>query len=72
MLGADYPILGDPEKKAAEAYGVLIPVVGLANRWTFYVGKDGNILAIDKEVHVDTAGGDVAAKLEALGIPRKK
>ena len=31
-LGADFPILGDPDKAAAEPYGVLMPVVGLAKR----------------------------------------
>jgi peroxiredoxin Q/BCP len=71
-LGADYPILADPDKKVAEAYGVLVPVVGVAKRWTFYIGKDGKILAIDKDVKVDTAGADVAAKLAGLGVPRKK
>jgi thioredoxin-dependent peroxiredoxin len=71
-LGADYPILADPDKKAAEPYGVLMPVVGVAKRWTFYIGKDGKILAIDKDVKVDTAGADVAAKLADLGVPRKK
>ncbi len=71
-LGADYPILADPDKKAAEAYGVVMPVVGLAKRWTFYIGKDGKILAIDKDVKVDTAGADVAATLAELGVPRKK
>jgi peroxiredoxin Q/BCP len=70
-LGADYPILADPDKKAAEPYGVLMPVVGVAKRWTFYIGKDGKILAIDKEVKVDTAGADIAAKLGELGVPRK-
>jgi peroxiredoxin Q/BCP len=70
-LGADYPILADPDKKVAEAYGVLMPVVGFAKRWTFYIGKDGKILAIDKDVKVDTAGADVAAKLGELGVPKK-
>ena len=70
-LGADYPILADPDKKAAEAYGVVMPVVGFAKRWTFYIGKDGKILAIDKDVRVDTAGADVAAKLAELGVPKK-
>jgi hypothetical protein len=44
-----------------------MPVVGLANRWTFYVGKDGKILAIDKDVKVD-----IAAKLAELGVARRK
>jgi peroxiredoxin Q/BCP len=71
-LGADYPILADPDKTAAEPYGVLVPVVGVAKRWTFYIGKDGKILAIDREVKVDTAGADIAAKLAELGVARRK
>jgi peroxiredoxin Q/BCP len=42
--------------------------VGLAKRWTFYIGKDGKVLFIDKDVKVDTAGADIAAKLAALGV----
>jgi peroxiredoxin Q/BCP len=49
-----------------------MPVVGLAKRWTFYVGTDGKILAIDKDVKVDTAGTDIAAKLAELGVARRK
>jgi peroxiredoxin Q/BCP len=70
-LGADFPILADPDRKAAEPYGVLVPVVGVAKRWTFYIGKDGNILFIDKNVEVDRAGADVTRKLAELGIPRR-
>jgi peroxiredoxin Q/BCP len=70
-LSADYAILADPDKAAAEAYGVLMPVVGLARRWTFYVDKAGRIAFIDKDVKVATAGADIAAKLQELGVPRK-
>jgi thioredoxin-dependent peroxiredoxin len=70
-LGADYPILADPDKQAARAYGVLMPVVGLAKRWTFYIGKDGTILAIDRDVKTETAGADIAARLAELGVPQK-
>jgi peroxiredoxin Q/BCP len=49
-----------------------MPVVGVAKRWTFYIGKDGKILAIDKDVKVDTAGADVAARLAELGVARRK
>jgi peroxiredoxin Q/BCP len=70
-LGADYPILADPDQQAATPYGVLMPIVGLAKRWTFYIGEDGNVLFIDKDVKVDTAGADIAAKLAELGVPRK-
>jgi peroxiredoxin Q/BCP len=70
-LKADYPILSDPEKKIAEAYGVLKPE-GYATRWTFYIGPDGKILAIDKQVKPATAGHDVAVQLETLGIKKSK
>ena len=68
-LGADYPILADPDKKAADPYGVLMPLVGYAKRWTFYIGKDGKVLFIDKDVKVDTAGADIAAKLASWAWP---
>jgi peroxiredoxin Q/BCP len=46
-------------------------LVGLAKRWTFYIGQDGKILYIDKDVNATTAGADVAARLAALGIPKR-
>lgn len=69
-FGADFPVLADPGKRAAEAYGVLMPM-GLASRWTFYIDKDGTILAIDKEVKLDSAGADIAARLGVLGVARR-
>ena len=69
-LDADYPILSDPDKKVAEAYGVLKPE-GYATRWTFYIGPDGKILDIEKSVKTSTAGADVAAKLSELGVAKK-
>jgi thioredoxin-dependent peroxiredoxin len=68
----DYPLLSDPDTKVAESYGVRIFIIGLAKRWTFYIGKDGKILFIDRDVKPDTAGDDVAAKLLELGIPKRK
>src|ERR1700752_2800707 len=47
---ADFPILSDPNKEAATKYGVLHPERGFAQRWTFYIDKDGKIAAIDKAV----------------------
>ena len=70
-LDADFPILADADKKVAGAYGSLKPDGGLSNRWTFYIGTDGKILAIDKEVSVKTAGADIAARLGELGVAKK-
>ena len=69
-LGLDYPILSDPTKETAKAYGVLM-AMGFASRWTFYVGKDGNILYVDREVNTKSAGADVARKLGELGIAKR-
>jgi thioredoxin-dependent peroxiredoxin len=68
--GADFPLLSDPTKQTAEAYGVLNQG-GMANRWTFYIGKDGKIVAVDKDVKPATSAEDMAAKLGELGIPAR-
>ena len=68
---ADFTMLADPEKKAAEAYGVL-GKFGVANRWTFYIAPDGKIQYIEKAVKVNTAGQDLAAKLAELNVPKSK
>ncbi len=69
-LGLDYPILSDPEKTTAKAYGVLRAPGGVANRWTFYIDKEGVIKEIDKKVQGNTAkaGEVVADKIKSLGI----
>jgi peroxiredoxin Q/BCP len=72
---ADFPILSDPDKTVANAYGVLNPT-GLARRWTFYIGGDGKILYIEKKVAPASAGDDLATKLGELAdkglVKRKK
>ncbi len=70
-LHADFPLLSDPGKSVAEAYGVVDAERELPRRWTFYIGPDGKILDIDKEVSAGSAGADVVAKLAALGVPKK-
>ena len=69
---ADFPLLGDPTKEAATAYGVLHPERGLAQRWTFYIAKDGKIAAIDKAIKPATAAEDVLAKLEELEVAKAR
>jgi thioredoxin-dependent peroxiredoxin len=64
---ADFPMLSDPTKATATAYGVLSPR-GFANRWTFYIGKDGRIQAIEKTVKPETSAEDMAAKLGELKV----
>jgi len=71
-LKLDYPILSDPGKKTAAAYGVVDASRPLPQRWTFFIGKDGKILAIDKEVNAANHGAAIAERLTKLGVPKKK
>jgi peroxiredoxin Q/BCP len=68
-LGVDYPILSDPTRDTARAYGVLA-ASGYAARRTFYIGSDGRILAIDRNVRPASHGRDMAGKLTELEVSR--
>lgn len=68
--GADFPLLSNPEKDVAEAYGVLVGM-GFAKRYTFYIDVDGTILKIDSSVQPATAAQDMAASLGELGIAKR-
>ena len=74
---ADFPIVADPTKETANKYGVLgdyskFGLGMLANRWTFYIGPDGKILYIEKQVRPATSGQDIVAKLKELNVASKK
>lgn len=72
VLDLPHPILSDPGRRVAHAYGVLAGGRPAPARWTFYIGVDGRILFIDKQVVPDGHGEEVHARLEALGVrPRK-
>lgn len=45
-LGLTYPVLSDPNRAVSREYGVLMPLVRLAKRVTFLIGKDGIIQEI--------------------------
>jgi peroxiredoxin Q/BCP len=70
-LKVDYPILSDPDGKFATSLGIFDADKKFANRVTFYIGKDGKILAIDKSVKAVSHGIDVVAKLKELGVAKK-
>jgi peroxiredoxin Q/BCP len=71
-LDLEHPILSDPGKQVAEAYGVLAGGRRAAARLTVYIGADGRIMHIDRAVIADGHGEDVPARLAALGIPRRQ
>ncbi len=70
-LELDYPILSDPSKETAKAYGVLHESRPVAQRWTFYISPDGIIQAIDKEVDTKNAAAEISTTLEQLGVQKK-
>ena len=69
-LKLDYAILSDPDKKTAKAFGVL-SARGFPSRWTYYIGKDGKIQYIDKEVKAATHAEAIKSKLRELGVSER-
>jgi peroxiredoxin Q/BCP len=65
---ASFPILSDPSKETARAYGVL-SASGFAKRWTFYIDAEGVVVRIDKDVNPRSAGVDLVENLTALDVP---
>jgi len=70
-LELDYPILSDPGKGVARAYGVLRALGLYAARHTFLIGADGRLLDVDEAVRPATAGPDLLSRLERLALPRR-
>ena len=70
-MGIDFPILSDPGKAVARAYGVL-GSSGFPSRWTFYIGIDGRIQQIDKQVRTGMHGLDIEKTLNDLQTARRR
>lgn len=70
-LALDYPLLSDPTRETAKAYGLVRDDKSSAVRTTFYVGTDGRILYVDRQVSPSNHGEAVAARLAALGVKRR-
>ena len=70
-----FPILADPSKATAKAYGVINlnrpPEQQVAARWTYYVGPDGRIKDIDKTPDTAKAGERLVTKLNELGVKKR-
>jgi thioredoxin-dependent peroxiredoxin len=73
---ADFPMLANPDKKVALAYGVINPEAPpdrqFARRYTFYIDPTGKIADIDKAVKPASSGQDIVTHLEALKVPPRK
>jgi thioredoxin-dependent peroxiredoxin len=58
---ASFPLLSDHDRKISELYGVLIPQMGIANRATFVIDKDGRIAEIIQgNSAIDPSGAETA------------
>ena len=62
---ANFPLLSDPDKSVATRFGVLHSR-GLANRWTYYIDRNGRVAYIDRAVNPETSAEDIIARLSQL------
>ena len=67
-MDLDYPILSDPDGKAAKAYGIYNEARGFSGRVTFFIGKDGKVLHVEKKVKTKDHGKQIIDKLKELKV----
>lgn len=64
-LDLPYPLVGDRGGSIISDYGVGIPLLGLARRVTFYIGRDKKIRAVHSGNDIAGHIGTVVAGTEA-------
>lgn len=62
----NFVLLADSELVAIKAYGTKMPVLSMSKRWTFIIGPDLKIRAIEKDVDPVLDAQRVAEKLQTL------
>ncbi len=62
----NFTLLSDPQAKVTEAYGVRLPVLNMAKRWTFILDPDLIIRQINDKVDPATDAKKVAETLKRL------
>ena len=62
----NFVLLADPGLDAIKAYGTKMPVINISKRWTFVIGPDLRIRAIEKDVDPVLDAERVAAMLKDL------
>ena len=67
-LESGFPLLSNPSKEVAEAYGVVTADRPFPFRWTFIIGGDGKILKVDRKVKSAVDGETAVKTLKELGI----
>ena len=61
-----FSLLADPEKKLIEAYGVKMPLIGIAKRVTFIIDKQGTVRRVISDVTTGAHDQQVLAALRGL------
>jgi len=69
-LDANFPLLSDPDKQVARAYGVLGALRLFAKRKTFYIDPQGVIRHLEEDVDTADHGAQIVHTLTDLGFPR--
>jgi peroxiredoxin Q/BCP len=65
-LNLPYPLVGDPEGAILRSYKVRWPLLGLAQRVTYLIGRDRKIrLALHRELDIEAHMGEVSRALAA-------
>jgi thioredoxin-dependent peroxiredoxin len=63
-----FPLLSDEGGKVAKQYGGTVPVVGVANRATFVLDRDGTV----SEIVTGSEAVNPASAIAACPIPKKE
>jgi peroxiredoxin Q/BCP len=61
-----FPLLADPDKTIIRAYGVKMPLLGMARRVTFLIDKQGVLKHIVSDVHPKVHDAEVLALLKGM------
>ena len=63
-LKAQFPFIPDPDAKLTKLYDVKVPVMSLANRYTFVIGEDRKVLKVESgKDAIDPNGAIVSCPL---------
>ena len=67
-LDLPFPLVGDPEGKILRAYDVRWPIVGLAQRVTYAIGRNNQVLlAFHSELPMDSHAAKACETVTGLG-----
>lgn len=61
-----FTLLSDPDAKVSEAYGVKMPILNMAKRWTFIIDPNLSVRRVDDDVDPALDAQRVAERLQQL------